>query len=485
MNSYFNHYPLSETILKAIDLMGYKNPTPVQERVIPLLLDGKDVIVKSQTGSGKTASFAIPLVESVFWEDNQAQALVLTPTRELALQVKEDIFHLGRFKRIKCPVLFGKDSFSVQAKELKQKSHIVVGTPGRVLDHLEQGTLDVSNIHYLVIDEADEMLNMGFIETVEAIIGYLPENRVTTLLSATMPEEVARLSKRYMNRPNRVEIEQESLAIDHIEQSFYLVEQNTKKRVLRDLSIIENPDSAIIFCNTQLAVESLHEYLLDNQFSCTKIHGGMKQEDRIKMMNQFRRNEKRYLIATDVAARGIDIDDISLVINYDMPVKLVNYIHRCGRTGRIGKHGKVINLLISSEKQILDQFESELKVEYPRLTPPTQAEVIPYQKAFLKKMSNIETKESVKTQKINQDILRLHINAGKKTKMRAGDIVGTLCDIQGVGSDDIGIIQVQDVSTYVEILNGKGQYVFETLQTTPIKGRLRKVSLANIEWHKK
>ncbi|MEI6579337.1 MAG: DEAD/DEAH box helicase, partial [Eubacteriales bacterium] len=245
----FSDFNLSEDLLKAIGLLGFDSPTQVQAQVIPILLEKRDVIVKSQTGSGKTAAFAIPVCQEIDWEENKPQALVITPTRELAIQVKEDIFNLGRFKRLKVAAVYGKSSFYNQEKELKQKTHVVVGTPGRIIDHLDRGTLDTSNINYLVLDEADEMLNMGFIEQIETIIAALPSERVTMLLSATMPADIDSLCKKYMNNPVRIEVEEENPATDRICQERYSVEQIEKTGLLKDLIVVENPDSCIIFCN--------------------------------------------------------------------------------------------------------------------------------------------------------------------------------------------------------------------------------------------
>ena len=249
MPSSFTEYPLSEEILSALEQLQYRTPTPVQVKVIPEILAGKDVLAKSQTGSGKTASFGIPLCELVEWDENRPQALVLAPTRELAIQVKEDIFHIGRYKRINVPVLFGRSPFYKQVQALKQKTHIVVGTPGRVLDHMERKTLDTSAIRYLVIDEADEMLNMGFLEQVKAIISHLPEHPVTLLFSATMPKEIERLAQAYLHHPVRVEIKAETVTVDRIKQTGFRVEETEKMQLLKDVLVLQNPDSCIVFCN--------------------------------------------------------------------------------------------------------------------------------------------------------------------------------------------------------------------------------------------
>ncbi|MCX7746326.1 MAG: DEAD/DEAH box helicase, partial [Clostridia bacterium] len=246
----FSDYPLSSELLKSISMLDFQSPTSVQEQVIPAVLEQKDIIVKSQTGSGKTAAFAIPICELVEWEENKPQALVVVPTRELAVQVREEIFNIGRFKRLKVSAIFGKSPFYRQEKELKQKTHVVVGTPGRIIDHVERRTFDTSKIKYLVIDEADEMLNMGFIEQIETIITGLPEERVTMLLSATMPTDIEMLCSKYMKEPVRVEIEEKNSATERILQEGYTVDQADKIKLLRDITIVENPDSCIIFCNT-------------------------------------------------------------------------------------------------------------------------------------------------------------------------------------------------------------------------------------------
>lgn len=241
----FSNYALSKEVRRALTGLGYEHPTEVQGEVIPVALQKKDLVVKSQTGSGKTASFGIPLCEMVEWEENKPQALVLTPTRELAVQVKEDITNIGRFKRIKAAAIYGKSPFARQKLELKQKTHIVVGTPGRVLDHIEKGTLSLERLKYLVIDEADEMLNMGFIDQVEAIIDELPAKRMTMLFSATLPEDVEKLSRTYMNVPTHIEIKAAGITTDKIEHTLFEVREEEKFSLLKDVTMIENPDSCI------------------------------------------------------------------------------------------------------------------------------------------------------------------------------------------------------------------------------------------------
>ncbi len=476
MTTAFDNYVLDKEILKAIRILNYSKPTKVQEQVIPAVLEKKDIIVKSQTGSGKTAAFAIPICQRVEWEENKPQALVLTPTRELAIQVKEDIFNIGRFKRLKVAAIYGKSPFYNQEKELKQKTHVVVGTPGRTIDHLERGTFDTSNIKYLVIDEADEMLSMGFIEQIETIIASLSKNRVTILLSATMPKDISDLCDKHMNSPIFVEIEEQNTTAEMICQERFAVEQRDKIGLLKDITVVENPDSCIIFCNTKQKVDEVYSSMAKLKYSCAKIHGGMEQQDRLRVMNDFRQGNYRYLVATDVAARGIDIADIQLVINYDVPKNCESYVHRIGRTGRIGKEGKAITFVAANDDKFLEDVHKYIGQEIPLKERPEKEIVTHSEQGFVEKINSAPELKETKGAQLNKEIMKLHINAGKKTKMRAVDIVGTLCNIKGMTAADIGIINIADVSTFVEILNNKGELVYQELQNTPIKGRLRKVS---------
>jgi len=472
----FNNYRLSSDLLKAINLLNFNNLTKVQEQVIPAVLAQKDVVVKSQTGSGKTAAYAIPICELIDWEENKPQALVITPTRELAIQVKEDIFNIGRFKRLKVAAIYGQSSFYNQKKEIKQKTHVVVGTPGRIIDHMEKGTFDTSNIKYLVIDEADEMLNMGFVEQIETIIKGLPKERVTMLLSATMPKDIESLCSKYMKDPIRIDIEDQNKAEDNISQERYDVNEPDKIKLLRDITVVENPDSCMIFCNTKLMVDEVYSEMVNLNYTCKKIHGGMEQSDRLTVMNDFKKGYFRYLVATDVAARGIDIDNITLVINYDIPVDKESYVHRIGRTGRIGKLGHAITFVTPNENRFLNDIHEYIGKEIQLKTKPEVKTVNAAKEEFEGKMNTIPELKEAKGAELSLEIMKLHINAGKKTKMRAMDIVGTLCSIEGMTKDDIGIINIVDISTFVEILNNKGEIVFQHLQETPIKGRLRSVS---------
>ncbi|MEK4230254.1 DEAD/DEAH box helicase [Solibacillus sp. FSL H8-0538] len=479
MSNRFQQYPLSNEILDALNGLGYKEPTEVQSKVLPLVLNNKDVIVKSQTGSGKTASYAIPICEQVDWLENKPQALVLTPTRELAVQVKEDFTNIGRFKRIKAAALYGKQPFRYQQTELKQKTHIAVGTPGRVLDHIEKGTLNLEKVRYLVIDEADEMLNMGFIEQVEAILAYVPKERITMLFSATLPDAVKNLAVQYMQQPTDVEIQATGLTTATIEHAVMEVPEQAKVKMLQDVLVVQNPDSCIIFCRTKDRVDEVHDALYDLEFSVDKIHGGMEQSTRLMVMNDFKRGDFRYLVATDVAARGIDIDNITHVINYDLPLEKEAYVHRTGRTGRAGLNGKAITFVTPNEHEFLAGIEDYIGFKIPTMPLPTSEEVFDQQISFEKKMNALPKLKKAKGEKIDAQIMKLYFNGGKKKKLRAVDFVGTIAKIPGMTVADIGIITILDVNTFVEILNNKGPIVLKAMKNTKIKGKLLKVYEAN------
>ena len=474
----FEDYHLSEDIRRALTVLKYDNPTDVQREVIPKALENLDLVVKSQTGSGKTASFAIPICEMMEWEERKPQTLILTPTRELAVQVRDDVTNIGRFKRIKAMAVYGKEPFSKQKEELKQKTHVVVGTPGRTIDHIERGTLELDKIKYLIIDEADEMLNMGFIDEVEAIIKELPENRVTMVFSATLPKDVENLCHQYMKNPIHIEIAATGVTTNTIEHGVIEVKDEDKISLLKDVTVVENPDSCIIFCRTKENVENVYTELEKANYSCERLHGGLEQEDRFAVMDGFKLGNFRYLVATDVAARGIDIDNVTLIINYDVPMEKESYVHRTGRTGRAGNKGKAITFATPFEGKFLKAIERYIGFEIPTMDAPTQGDVTSGKDAFVEKLSGRRVVRNNKTARINKDITKLHFSGGKKKKLRAVDFVGTISSIPGVSADDIGIITIQENLSYVDILNGKGSLVMQAMEHTTVKGKKLKVSKA-------
>ncbi|GLC81675.1 DEAD/DEAH box helicase [Lacrimispora brassicae] len=475
----FRDFNISEDIKKALNGLELDKPTEVQDRVIPLALEKNDLIIKAQTGSGKTAAYTIPICEMIEWLENKPQALILTPTRELAVQVKEDFVNIGRFKRIKAAAVYGRHSFSIEQTELKQKTHVVVGTPGRVLDHIERGTLALTKINYLVIDEADKMFDMGFIEQMESILKELPGERVTMLFSATMPEKVKYMSLNYMQNPINIDVNEMDITSAEINHALYLVDEKDKFELLKDVTIMENPDSCIIFCRTKDQVDIVYAKLADMGYSCNKIHGGMEQDDRLATMKRFKRGEFRYLIATDVAARGIDVENVSLVFNYDIPYDKANYVHRTGRTGRAGLKGKAITFVGERESRYLHEIEEYIGFEIPQLVKPSKEEVLIKKADFDAKIKAAPQIKIMKSDQLCTEIMKLRFNGGKKKKLRATNFVGVISNIKGIKAEDIGIISIQDTLTYVEILNGKGPLVLETMKDTTICNKLLKVSIAS------
>jgi ATP-dependent RNA helicase DeaD len=479
----FEYYGFSEEILKAVNALGYERLTDVQKQVIPLALAGKDIIVRSQTGSGKTAAFAIPLCEKLTIEQKNPQVLVLTPTRELAVQLKQDIANIGRFKKIRCAAIYGGRSLEIQTRELNQRVHVIIGTPGRTFDHIERTNLNLEDIKYLIIDEADKMLAMGFIEQVETIVHKLPANRITMLFSATIPEKIAAICEQYMTNPVKISVDSAVPSLKTIRQGYYEVEEQEKLDLLKKIIYVEMSDRCIVFCNTRDKVEMLFEKLNQEGYFCGSLHGGLEQKNRLHTIQSFKRGEFHFLIATDVAARGIHIEDLSLVINYDVPLDNESYIHRIGRTGRAGHKGTAITLITPHEMIFLQEIEKYVHYKIPQQEFPTAQAVQQGQLIFEKLLKAQPEFKSDQNSTLNQEITRIRINAGKKTKMRPGDIMGAISHIDGVSATDIGIIDVQDTCSYVEIMGKKGDFVMNALQTTKIKGKihtLKKVGFQTI-----
>ncbi|MPW24475.1 DEAD/DEAH box helicase [Alkalibaculum sp. M08DMB] len=466
----FKDLGISNDILKALEKLEYFVPLEVQKQVIPFILKNKDLIVKSQTGSGKTAAFAIPLCEKIEIEHKKPQALILAPTRELALQIKEDVSHIGRFKKVRATALYGRHPIDMQKRDLKQRVHVIVGTPGRTMDHIERGNLDINEIKYLIIDEADEMLNMGFIDQVEGIIKKLPDDRVTLLFSATMPERIEEICNAYMINSKRIEVKANIDTTQKIQQIYYSVEEDDKFSTVMKIITRDKPGSCIMFCNTRDKTEYLSKLMNEKRFSCATLHGGMTQRERIQTIHGFKRGEIHFLIATDVAARGIHVEDITHVINYEVPLERENYVHRIGRTGRVSSKGIAITLVSHREQRRLDEIESYLEFEIPRGDLSDLGDDLFEDKKMPKERTRLKLKIS-KTSEINREITRIRINAGKKKKLRPSDVMGALTNIEGISADNIGIIDIQETCTYVEIFGGQGKKVLKDLKETTIKGR--------------
>jgi ATP-dependent RNA helicase DeaD len=374
----FEDLSLPEEILQAVKELGYERTTEIQEKTIPLLIDGKDVIGRSHTGTGKTAAFGIPAIMQVDPDNKAVQVLILCPTRELAMQAADEIRKFAKFLTFIHPVaIFGGADIEKQIWSLRRGANIVIGTPGRVIDHLERKTLKLDGVKTVVLDEADEMLNMGFREDIETILAKAPTERQTVLFSATMPPPIMAITKEYQNDPVLVGVEEKSRTVDSVKQYSYEVPFGKKDDALIMLLTALEPKLAIIFCNTKVKVQELSDLLVANNFKAAGLHGDMKQMSRTQVLTSFKHGKINILIATDVAARGIDVDDVEMVFNYDLPQDNEYYIHRIGRTGRAGKKGES-HTLISGRRQVYDlrDLARFTKADITTKMLPTKEEII-------------------------------------------------------------------------------------------------------------
>lgn len=370
----YNESKISKLILNGLDEMGFIKMTPIQEMAIPELMEGRDIIGQAQTGTGKTAAFGIPMIEGIDPKDNGVQGLILCPTRELAIQASEELKKMAKHVGgVKVVAIYGGQDIERQFRALKGKVSIVVGTPGRVMDHMRRGTLKFDNLKMLVLDEADEMLNMGFREDIETICKAMPEERQTALFSATMPKEILDITRLYQKNAKLVKVKQEELTIPLVKQSYYIIKGREKDMSMCRLLDYMSPKRALIFCNTKRKVDQLTLILKSKGYAAEALHGDLSQHQRDRVMNLFRNGNLELLLATDVAARGIDVDDVDMVFNYDMPQDMEYYVHRIGRTGRAGKNGKAISLITSREKYKIDSLEKYCKTEIKQKDMPTAA----------------------------------------------------------------------------------------------------------------
>lgn len=372
----FDEFGISREILSSLHEMGFTEPTDIQKIGIPPIMQGHDIIGIAQTGTGKTASFGIPIVEKgIRGRRNSPGALVLVPTRELAVQVSEELNRIGKHRGMSSLPVYGGQSIVTQIKELQRGADVVVGTPGRVIDHIKRKTLVLSGVSTVVLDEADEMLNMGFIEDMKTILGQTPEQRQTLLFSATMPEEIIRISKSYMTSPHKVRVDGAGSVVASINQVFYEVKEADKVKALTRLLDIQGPALTLIFCHTKRDVDNLSEKLRQMDYKAGAIHGDFSQAVRDEMMGKFRKGSIEILVATDVAARGLDIHNVTLVINFGVPQTRDAYVHRIGRTGRAGKSGTAITLVTPRERAQLRHIERSLGKTISRGVLPSLAEV--------------------------------------------------------------------------------------------------------------
>ena len=372
----FTELGLSPELLKAIAKIGYEEAAPIQSEAIPVLLGGADVVGQSQTGSGKTAAFAIPAIEAVDPTLRAPQVLILCPTRELAVQVAEEVAKLAFFKRgVRELPIYGGQSYERQFRGLQQGAQIIIGTPGRVMDHLDRGTLRLDQIKMVILDEADRMLDMGFVDDIEKVLSRVPETRQTVMFSATLPPPIRRLMERFARNPVSINIQAQTLTVPAIEQVYYELDRRAKVEVLCRLIDLEDIKFGLIFCSTKIMVDELTEHLTARGYAADKLHGDMSQPMRERVMGKFRKHQLEFLVATDVAARGLDVDDIEVVFNYDIPQDSEDYVHRIGRTGRAGRSGKAITFVAGREIWKLQNIMRAAKGKIHRGRVPSASEV--------------------------------------------------------------------------------------------------------------
>jgi len=518
----FEDLGLSGALLRSIRDVGYEAPTPIQLQTIPVLLGGRDVIAQAQTGSGKTAAFGLPIIEAIQTRPRRVQALILCPTRELAIQVSEALHKYGRHKEVETLPIYGGQPYERQFRGLQRGVQIVVGTPGRVMDHMRRGTLNLDEIRFFVLDEADEMLDMGFVEDIEWILEHAPADRQTALFSATMPPRIASLAQRYMRDPARITVAGKQMTVPETRQAYYEVPRARKADALTRILDAETPTSAMIFCRTKVGVDELGEALLARGYAVETLHGDLSQVQRDRVMRRFRSGQADTLVATDVAARGLDIPDVSHVVNYDIPESAEAYVHRIGRTGRAGRAGIAITLVTPKEVRWLRQIERIIRARIEPRRLPTLADVAERRREALKqqvlqvlthedgyrqyletvtdladehdavevaaavlKLYADETGRATPEQEEDDlatlsaatrgrgetGMVRLFINVGRNQNVRPQDFVGAIANEAGIPGRSIGAIDILDAYSFVDVPQEFVDRVLTALQTTRIKGR--------------
>jgi ATP-dependent RNA helicase DeaD len=392
----FSDLGISAEILRAVEDMGYTQPSTIQSQSIPLLLEGQDVIGQAQTGTGKTAAFGIPIIDQVDASINKPQALILCPTRELAVQVEGEIVKLSKYKRgISSTCIYGGEAIDRQIKSLRKGVQIVVGTPGRIMDHMDRGTLKLDMVNIIVLDEADEMLDMGFREDIENILSECPEERQTVFFSATMPKPILDLTRKFQNNPAHVKVLRKELTVENISQVYYEVKPSLKIELMTRLMNLNQFNLSVVFCNTKRVTDEVTEELIARGIQAEALHGDLSQAQRTKVMNKFRKGHCSVLVATDVAARGIDVDDVEVVFNFDLPLDEENYVHRIGRTGRAGKSGAAISFVTGRKDMYrIKDLEKFIKTSISKMSPPSVSDLIELKKTqFVKDVHRQLSKE--------------------------------------------------------------------------------------------
>lgn len=520
----FTALGLAQPLLQSIRELGFEEPTPIQRRAIPVLLSGRDAIAQAQTGTGKTAAFALPLLQQLDVDSRQVQALVLAPTRELAVQVAEAVHALGRHLEVGVLPIYGGQPIDRQLRALRLGVQVVIGTPGRIQDHLRRGSLTLDAVKTVVLDEADEMLDMGFEEEIEAILALAPERRQTALFSATIPPRVLALSRRYLRDAVRVTIEAEKLTVPTIKQTYYEVAPRAKLDALCRILDMEAPGSAIVFCRTKRDVDEIGEALMARGYPADTLHGDLSQAMRDRVMRRFRDGQAELLVATDVAARGLDIEHVSHVINFNIPEDPEQYVHRIGRTARAGRSGDAITLVTPREMRWLREIERLIRKRIKPARVPTAGDIAARRLELTKESITrairegglesylmavedlasdgdltqvaaaalkvamerdggssrvtVSTMAAEASAGVEPGRQRLFIDLGRKQGIGPSDIVGAIANEAGIPGRSIGAIDIYDNFTFVEVERGLTQRVIEALQGSTLHGKAFHIDVA-------
>lgn len=506
----FDELNLSKQIQSALKEIGFTKPTPIQQKAIPLLKQGKDVIGQAQTGTGKTAAFGIPVAETMS-NNKQVQTLILAPTRELAIQVADELRKIMKYKPFVVTSIYGGQPIFPQIKELKKGPQVVVGTPGRILDHLNRKTLQTDHIDTVILDEADEMLDMGFIQDIEAILDKLPKQRQTMLFSATLPHDIKKLSRRYMNQPMHVSVTKGNETADTINQKFYRTFEQHKLEAITRIIDTEHIEVAIVFCRTKKGVATLAEALTSKGYRAEGLHGDLTQQQRMNVMDAFRKKRINLLIATDIAARGIDVAHVTHVINYDIPEDAEQYVHRIGRTGRAGKSGIAITLVTPHDSRFLHAIEQKINAKIPEGQLPSGQELLiskfnrlleelPRQKDHNRRLYESFTNELLKNQSSEQVIsqllslllsvdalhmpeeyqfgetggekgmVRFFLNVGRNIDLHPQLLVDEISNAASISKKAIGKIDIFERFSFFEVPEHLAPFVYESLRQEGING---------------
>ena len=523
----FDELNLYPQILRAIQEMGFEEATPIQSKAIPVVMEGVDVIGQAQTGTGKTAAFGIPLLMKVNPHDKHTQAIVLCPTRELAIQVAEEVRCLAKYMHgVKVLPVYGGQDIVKQIRSLKGGAQIIIGTPGRIMDHLRRRTIKCEEVNTIVLDEADEMLNMGFREDIETVLEYIPQERQTVLFSATMPKPILEITKKYQKDAVTIKVVKKELTVPNIEQYYYDVKRKDKVEVLSRLLDVYDPKLSLVFCNTKRMVDELTNALQGRGYFAEGLHGDMKQMQRDRVMNHFRNGNTEILVATDVAARGIDVDDVEAVFNFDLPQDDEYYVHRIGRTGRAGRTGMAFTFVKGKEVYKLKEIERYCKTKILARKLPSMDDVtviktekIMEQLEHIMEEYDLSRMLDLIEDKINEadytamdiaaaflrqalygyedndrsgddffefgdtgaeeGMVRLFINIGKNQRVRPGDILGAIAGEAGISGDLVGAIDMYDKYTFVEVPREYGKEVLKAMSKAKIKGKSINIEPAN------